>query len=291
MMIGGKASGTRQAELLVLVFELVWGILMVIFYNTRQTAMALSVYKRKALVPYEAIKKTNGFMLRFYLFVTTVVMLLCTLLDYGKEVFEVIKEAFIAFLRWFFSHIHFAEPEEIPIEELVEQQEKHHFRAMPADDNVLLEVLWDLLFFTISVFVLVAIVYTIYKVVRSFIKEFNQRRNGLRDRLGNDKVEFLNPLAEEGLGLTGGRRNRMRFSERLSPRGSVRRLFRDYISKGKGFEDIRDYQTPKELEETAAVTKEPIEKGQDPVALYEKARYSSLPITADDVKLMKNAVR
>jgi hypothetical protein len=83
----------------------------------------------------------------------------------------------------------------------------------------------------------------------------------------------------------------MTLRARFSPRGNVRRLFKDYISSGKGFDDIRDSETPKELEENSVGMKSATEKGQDAVALYEKARYSSLPITSDDVKLMKNAVR
>jgi hypothetical protein len=292
MMIAGKASGKREAELVVLFFELVWGILMVIFYNTRQTAMALSVYKRQARVPYDAIKKTNRFMMRFYLLVTTVVMLLCTLLDYGKEVYEVVKNALIAFLRWFFSHFTFVEEEDLPLEEVMRQTEQQHFRPLPYDDNVLLEVLWDLLFYTVSIAVFVAIVITIYKVIRNFIKDFNQKKSGLKDKFGKDKVEYLNPLSEEGNGsYDDGRRNRMTLRARFSPRGNVRRLFKDYISRGKGFDDIRDSETPKELEENSVGMKSATEKGQDAVALYEKARYSSLPITSDDVKLMKNAVR
>lgn len=292
MMIASKASGTRQAEIMVLLFEVVWGILMVIFYNTRQTALALSAYKRQAKVPYEAITRTNRFMMYFYLAVTTVVMFLCSMLDYGKEVMAAVKTAIVAFLRWFFSHFTFTEEEipELPEPEFV--QGGQQFIPIPQEENALIKALWDILFGAVTIAVFAAIVYTLYKVIRSFIREFNSRRSGIRDKLGRDKVEFLNPLSKEGAGDNGDfGSNRMNLRTRLSARGNVRRLFKNYIVKGSGFGNIRTSETPKELEESAVGAVNSKEKGQDPVALYEKARYSSLPISSDDVKLMKRLVR
>ncbi|WP_029232506.1 hypothetical protein [Butyrivibrio sp. VCB2006] len=276
---------TRQQATvpIVLLAEMVWGFMCIIFYNARQTIGALVTFKDRDYIPYESIKKTNGFMLRITLVIAFVFMIICGLIDYGKEVMTLLKTGLSAILRFIFSFFNFEAEEEIeapPVTAggggsgmlLPEQQ----------PDDSIWHTMWQILFWLVAIVVSIGVIIMIVMVAKEFYKLFNSSRKGIKDRLAGDKIEYLNPLSGSSGDFSSGKGSRMKLRERLSPAGRIRQLFFRYIDGSRSFCDISRADTPLEME-----SKVRYEKEASAYRLYEKARYSTKEITSEDVKKMK----
>ena len=143
-------------------------------------------------------------MMRIALAVAGVMMLLCTALDYGKELLNSIKTAIVRFLRWLFSHFTFE-----PVEETeIQSPETHNggFGALIPEDYVddsIWQKIWDALFWVAAAIITVLAIYILIKLIKQFYKLFNGSGIGIRDRLSRDKKEYLNPLKNENDGAFG----------------------------------------------------------------------------------------
>ena len=278
-----RITHVPQAEIIILLGEMVWGVMAVCYYNARQTIGALVTYHEGDFVPYNQIRKNNGVMLGISLGVTIVLMFLCTLLDYGKELLSAIRSAMVRFLTWLFSHFDF----ETPVEEEIRAEEVMsggRGQLLPDDyvDDSIWHKIWDVLFWVVAAAVTILFIFVIIKLIKEFYKLFNNSGKGIRDRLSRDKREFLNPLSEKNDGAGESRsKGRMGLRERLTRRGNIRAMFIKYIQKGRGFADIRKGFTPSQMESVS------LGKEADAYRIYEKARYSSEEISADDVDNMK----
>jgi hypothetical protein len=212
-------------------------------------------------------------------------MLICSFLDYGKQILDFLGGVIVRFFRWFFSHFDFT-----PKEEYVQPESEIQGGAagmlLPEDyeDDSFIHTLWNILFWVVAALVFAAILYGFVKLVIFFVKRFNEKRIGIRDRISKDNVEYLNPLSEEtrSAGVAG---NRMSMGLRLSPRGRIRQMYKKYIRKGQGFEYVKSCQTPTEQEQAAYSSKE---NRRLMVELYEKARYSQEEILPEEVRKMKS---
>ncbi len=282
-----KVTRTRSAEAVVLLMELAWGILVVIYYNARQVIGALITYHDGDFVPHDQIRKNNGTMLRISLAVAAVGMLLCTALDYGKELLDALKAAIIRFLRWLFSHFHFEPVEETEIEKTEPMGGGFgQFLPEPAEDNSIWHEILNALFWVIALIVAVFIVYAVIKLIKQFYKYFNGSRIGIRDRLNRDKKEFLSPLENENENTFGRtKKDSISLLERLSKRGRIRLMFVKYVERGRNFAEIKSSNTPSEIEKIS------LERDAAAYKLYEKARYSTKDITDADVVEMKSISR
>lgn len=287
LMIPCKLAKAGKAELLVLLCEMLWGVLAVLFYNTRQTASAMSVFKERARVPYDSILRTNRLMLGVYLGITFVFMFICTLLDYGKQIMDVVGGALVRFLRWLFSHFNYFIDDEEYMPSAPEQQMGQNFVPMGEDDS-LLRIFWDVLFWTVTVVVSIGFIYLIFRAIQLFIKYFNERQIGIRDRLSRDKVEYLNPVFDEKRPGREGKKNRIPLANRLTARGQIRLLYKRFVKAGAGFDNVKNSDTPEE-QLWAARGEEALGGGIR--ELYEKARYSSAEVSAEDVKNMRKMSR
>ncbi len=281
-----RITKAQSAEIVVLVAEMIWGILAVMYYNAKQTIGALVTYHQGDFVPYEQIRQNNSVMLRISLIVTFVLMLLCSLLDYGKELLAAIKSAIVSFLTWLFSHFDFETPE---YEDIPPSDEPIGGMGglLPDEyvDDSIWHKLWDILFWVAAAVVTVLFIYVLVKLIKEFYKIFNSSRMGMRDRISRDKREFLSPLAgDEERAFEKSNKSRLKFFERLSKRGSVRRMFIRYIQGGRGFSDVRESFSPLQMEKISR------EKDGRAYEIYEKARYSSEEITAEDVDAMKREI-
>jgi hypothetical protein len=267
--------------------ELAWGILVVIYYNARQVIGALITYHDGDFVPHDQIRKNNGTMLRISLAVAAVGMLLCTALDYGKELLDALKAAIIRFLRWLFSHFHFEPVEETEIEKTEPMGGGFgQFLPEPAEDNSIWHEILNALFWVIALIVAVFIVYAVIKLIKQFYKYFNGSRIGIRDRLNRDKKEFLSPLENENENTFGRtKKDSISLLERLSKRGRIRLMFVKYVERGRNFAEIKSSNTPSEIEKIS------LERDAAAYKLYEKARYSTKDITDADVVEMKSISR
>ncbi len=287
MMIPCKLAHARDAELVVLLCEVLWGILAVLFYNTRQTAGAISVFKDRARVPYDSILKTNRLMLTVYLGIALLAMFICTLLDYGKQIMAVVGAVVRAVLKWFFSMLDLTVEDEAPPSAPLEQS-GGSFIPMGQDDSWL-RIIWDVLFWMAGIVAAIGFIYLFFKAVRLFIKFFNEQQIGIRDRLSRDKVEYLKPTFDESKeGRGSGRKNRIPLSKRLTTRGQVRLLYKRFIKSGSGYGNVRMSFSPEEQID-AAYGAGP--RNADIRRLYEQARYSSREVSTEDVKNMRKTVK
>jgi hypothetical protein len=282
-----KITRCRSGETVVLVCELIWGLLATGYYNAKQVINALITYHDGDFVPYEQIRKNNGTMLKISLAVAGIGMLLCTAFDYGKELLAVIKSVIVGILRWFFSLFTFEPVEEVEIQK-PEVQSDGFGQLLPeayVDDSIWHKI-WNALFWVAAVFVTALIIYLVVKLIRQFYKLFNDSKIGIRDRLNRDKKEFLSPLKGDNETTFGtGAKDRLTFVERLSKRGRIRLLFVKYVEKGRNFADIKNSNTPSEIERIS------LDKTAAAYEIYEKARYSTKDISDEDLSQMKALTR
>jgi hypothetical protein len=303
-----KMAKVQGGELLVLVSEMIWGILCILYYNARNLAGSLFPFKDRDYVPYESIRKINGQMLGFSVLAAFICMLLSTLFDYGKEILGALKTVLLAVLRFIFSFIHFEEEAEYVVTEK-EKVEPSSGMLLPQqyEDNSIWHTIWQVLYWIVAALVMIFIVYLLIKLLKSFYSFFNRTESGLKKRLSRDEVEYLNPFVKRESTLSSEKKARDFFGlkKRLSPKGRVLLLFQKYIKKGPGYHEISRAMTPSELEHVAWKNDDASatwkndddsavwQKEKDFTAwqLYEKARYSSASITDEDVNAMKKACR
>ncbi len=282
-----RIAHAPQTEIIILLAEMIWGVLAVCYYNARQTVGALVTYHEGDFVPYGQIRKNNGVMLGISLGVTIVLMLLCTLLDYGKEILSAIRSAMVRFLTWLFSHFDF----ETPVEEEFRGEEVMQGgmgQLLPNDyvDDSIWHKIWDILFWVVAVAVTILFIFVIIKLIKEFYRLFNASGKGIRDRLSRDKREFLNPLSDKDESAGENRAgSRLKLRERLTKRGNIRWMFVKYIQKGSGFSDIRKGFTPSQMESVS------LGKEAEAYRIYEKARYCSEEISSEDVDRMRRMTK
>nr|WP_297707068.1 hypothetical protein [uncultured Butyrivibrio sp.] len=276
-------SKKPEAIVIVLISEMIWAVLCIIFYNTRQAITFLLPFKERDYVPYQAIGRTNGLMLRICIFIATIFMLACAFLDYGKEIVAFLKRILIAVLSFIFSFFNFDYENEYVAPEEVQSGGFGSMLPEIEEDNSILHAIWEALYWIIAVAVGILIIVLAIKAVKEFYKLFNSSKKGIKERLSRDKIEFLNPLSF-GENVAGRKdKSKMTVWERLSPSGRVRLLFVKYVESGMHLKEPVKSDSPRQMEERAFS-----EKNAVAYTLYEKARYSSQVVTSEDVKKMKS---
>lgn len=280
---------TRQpgAVIYVIVAEVFWAILCIIYYNAKQTMGTLVIFKKMDFVPYESINRNNNFLLSASILVSVVFIFLCIVLDYGKEIATAFKRVFLGFLSWFFGLFDF----EVPVEyedPVSEPMSGGMGNLMPEleEDTSIWHTLWQILFWVVAAVVTVFLVILLVKAIQEFYRLFNASRHGIKERLSRDKVEFLSPL-QTYQGAASQKKNRLTLRERLTASGRVRRMFIKYIESRSSYrnETVLPSDTPLEMERRVR------EDGELAYELYEKARYSSDQVTAEDVSRMKKLIK
>lgn len=281
---------TRQpgAVIYVIVAEVFWAILCIIYYNSKQTMGTLVIFKKMDFVPYEAINRNNNFMLGTSIAISMVFVILCIVLDYGKEIARALRHGFIAVLTWIFSFFDFETPVEYedPVSEPISGGGMGQFMPELEEDTSIWHTLWQILFWVVAAVVTVFLVILLVKAIQEFYHLFNASRHGIKERLSRDKVEFLSPL-QISQGAAVQKKNRLTLRERLTASGRVRRMFIKYIESRSSYrnETVLPSDTPLEMERRVR------EDGELAYKLYEKARYSSDQVTAEDVSRMKKLIR
>ena len=280
-----RIAKIQKGVIIVLAGEAVWGILMVLYYNARQVLDAMVPFKDGSSVPIDTVRKNNGRMVRVSIVAVAVSMFICALLDYGKEIAAAAKYLALGFLRWLFSFFKFKEPEEyVPLQEKQEYGQLQSLLPDDYEDNSIWHSIWEILYWVLATVVFIAAIALLIKGIVSLYRTLKSSRNVLKDKLLRDKVEYLSPFDKKENGSSGKRTDSF-LQMRLSNEGRVRLLFKKYIKNGSGYRDVRESQTPSELERTS--------NGRASVAfsIYEKARYSEHQITAEDLKNIKKAVK
>ncbi|MBQ9589538.1 MAG: hypothetical protein IJR29_05075 [Butyrivibrio sp.] len=285
LLILCKIIKNRDAEFVVLLGELLWGVLAVIYYNARQTIGALVTFKDRDFVPYDAIRKNNSLLLKVSVVVTLLAMLLCTLFDYGAEIVSFIKNVFINILTWIFSFFNFEETDEaFEVKENAPVSSEFQDFLPRSEDNSIMHTIWNVLFWIVAILVTLLFIYLVLKLIKEFYKMFNSSQKGIRDRLRRDKVEYLNPFESRKESVNARKKkDELGFAQRLSKNGRIRYMFRKYIREGRGFADIKISSTPYELEKISLAD----EINKTAYEIYERARYSEHEITSEDISEMK----
>ncbi|MBO6239848.1 MAG: hypothetical protein J6O61_03270 [Butyrivibrio sp.] len=280
-----RIAKIQQGVIIVLAGEAVWAILAVFYYNARQILDAMAPFKDGSSVPYDLVKKNNGRMMGISALTVAVSMFICSLLDYGKEIVSAIKYVTFRFFRWLFGFFKFKEQEEyVPLQESYSFGQRQSLLPEDYEDNSIWHSLWEILYWVLAAAVVIVVIVAFIRWIFGFYKALKNSKNVLKDKLLRDKVEYLSPFDHKENGRDV-KRNESFLQMRLSNEGRIRLAFRKYIKNGSGYPDVKQCQTPSELEKTS--------KGKVSAAIniYEKARYSKHQITAEDLRLMKKAVK
>ena len=275
------------AVIYVLIAEVIWAVLCIIYYNSRQTMGTLVIFKKMDFVPYKAISRNNNLLLGFSIVTSLIFISLCIILDYGKEIGAALSRGFKAFLTWIFSFFNY----EPTVDYEVPESEPlgggfGKFIPQAEEDSHIWYIIWQTLFYMVATVVTIFLIILVIKGIKEFYHLFNASRIGIRDRLSRDKVEYLNPLGSSQ-DAWGQKKKRLTLRERLTPAGRIRRMFVKYIEGGlsKKHETARTCDTPFEMEQRVSQGRERAFK------LYEKARYSSEPVSSQDVSAMKDLIK
>lgn len=281
LFIALKIFHQSEGFLFIFILEVIWAVMTILFYNYRRINGALFSYKDRAKVPYEDITKTNRQILAFSVTLTLILSLIASFLDYGKEILNAIGHVAFSFLRWIFSHFSFKETvgEYEPSENISPGNMDGLFPEIK-EDNSIMKYIWNYLFYLVAIIVTIGIIYLLIKAIKAFYKEFNGKKSLLKNRIGRDKVEYLRPILKSEKSLEKSSKDSSKLFERFSKRGRIKAIYKKYIKNGFGIKDINKSLTPYELEKTA------YDLVSNKTRIYEKARYSSLEITAKDLEEM-----
>lgn len=271
----------KQVVAPILVGEIIWAVLCMIFYNLKQTNNALIVWKNRDFVPYEAIGRNNRFMMGISIVISLLFIAISVFFDYGKEILSAIKRGLIMAFRWLFSHFNIEETTEYedPVSEPMSGGGLGGLLPRAEPDNSIWHTLWNILFWVVAAVVTVFIIYLVIIGIREFYRFFNSKGLGLKDKHLRDKREFLSPISrqESAFGVAPGR---MTLRKRLTPEGRIRNMFVKYIKSSREISVLQGSDTPSQLEQKAHGTAAAF-------SLYEKARYSTDPITKQELDTMK----
>ena len=156
-----------------------------------------------------------------------------------------------------------------------------------AASHPILEMIYKILEVVIIIAVTIAICYIVYRLIVNFYHDFRAA-----DMENKDKRRYILP-EERG-------RTRIEQEGRLSPLdfspdARIRRIYIRLIRRHPEAEKIRPFHTPAEIEEAVLGGRKVWESAQEPLArvhaCYELARYAPERVTAEDVRIMREAAR
>jgi len=151
------------------------------------------------------------------------------------------------------------------------------------DTSAFGEILDVIVSVSVWIFLIIAILHTIYTVVYNFYKHFSESKTK------DGEIREFAPPETEKKALTAHLPNPLRLIN-VTPEQKIRKYYRQYINffRQKGTVISTSY-TPLEISNTLNISL----RGTDIAirVLYEKARYSASLCTSEDVRTMKQLVR
>ena len=283
-----------QIQPMAFIGEALFCILCVLNAGITNMYRSLTGFHQKAAVPYGAIKKAVGTLLAVSVAVTGACVFVSGSVTFGPALWALIKRGLYKLLRAVFSlfpEAEEAQPDPIPASDTMAGAQQMYFPE--ADDtNPVITAIWNILFAILGVVVITFLVWALFKAVRELIGRFMKTgRKGsiVRDytRPGETREKLAGSLSMGSSGSPG---------LSLAPDARIRRMYIKLIRGLPGASNIRDWESPEELEATALEDPMKKEAGltdqlpEDIRVLYEKARYAPRSCTADDVRRMKLAV-
>lgn len=235
----------------------------------------LKLSSDRTYVPYERIRSANFILMSFGSGMVFFLGIVFLMIGHGEKIIDAIWNAILGFLRYLFAGLDYEAQEEIAVSDAQAGGGIDFGQLAPQEENPFLDKLWEILSYVMSLAVILLCIYIIVALVISFYKRFQQTA-AVKEK---DKVEYLKPK-EDISTIQKQTSSHINFTDR-SPKAKIRRKYKKFIKKSPGIHDIEAVMTPEEIENTAY--KNAFENQNKIHELYEKARYSSLPVGAKEV--------
>lgn len=267
-------------------------ILCLLFYNRRSLVRSFFEAQGYNNVPYEKIRRSNGQKMLGMSFLAIVVLAIIAFFDHGAEVLAGMRDFIARVMQWVLSLIPELPAEELApdssapastcnIAELIEELHLEEPKNNPA-----LEAFWNVVFALLAVIGIIIFSMLVWSFFKNFLREFRLAR-----KENNDVVVYVPPAETEEREREAPKSPG--FFDR-TPEAKIRRLYLRFIQKQPGAKRIHASETPSELEMTAGVRDSDFSANasvQEVHEIYERARYSTLGVTNEDVRRMRGAVK
>ena len=252
----------------IIVFSFIYSVL-----HRQDRRLRLS--SDRTYVPSERIRSANFILMSFGSGIVFFIGIVFLVIGHGEKIINAIWNAILGFLRYLFAGLDYEAQEEVAVTGSQGGSGIDFGELAPQEENLFLDKLWEILSYVMSIAVILLCIYIIVSLIISFYKRFQQTA-AVKER---DKVEYLKPK-ENISSIHKEDSSHISFTDR-SPKAKIRRKYKKFIKKSPGFNDIEDVMTPEELENTAY--KDVYENKQKIHELYERARYSNVPVSGKDV--------
>lgn len=245
-------------------------------------------------VPFQQIKNSNNVLAAFLCGLFLLAMLLFSSLPLGSSLTALVK-VIVWLINGFFSLFHKEKPEQV-IEEMPVPEETPMPNKLPdTDSSYLLELLSKIFDWFATIITIAGIVclllYAIYRIYKYFYLK--------SEEVIKDKVEFISPFIKNEH-LKKVRKERLHTIFGHSNNAIIRKYFFKAVSINiDSHTELPKSLTPVELTEyaigkassTETAAPEEEEKRQLLTTYYEKARYSNMECTKEEVQRVKNILK
>ena len=299
--------GNPELRALAYFVEAFFIILYLFYQNCRSLVRAFFEAKGYANVPYEKIRRSNRRKMLGLAGLSMLLLLVISFFDNGGALLLRIAARIQDFLRWLVTLLSRFKDENTlgtGTDEMVRKPFYEIGEFLPeAEANASMEAFWNMVILIMTILAAVIIALILVKAVKEFLREFR-----LSKRENNDVSVYVPP--QEKSERKSHKGNRLSFFDR-SPNTQARRLYLQFIKRQPKSSQVRAFETPFEIEETAGArlanaagaqvldfpfagtreTANAVSPVQAIHELYERARYAPEGITSDDVRSMKTAIR
>ena len=284
-MIVGSLAATVNANAVALELEIelciIFVILQVVYDNYSNLYQVFRINKDKSNFPAMQIKKVTGFVT----IVSCVLILLGMFLFYSGEygnIFTIVSKAFmwlvklLAKLLILFIGAFGKESTNRPVEETTAEAVEDE--SVPsifeeAEGSAFMEALAEIIGAVLIIACIIGIIY----LFREYIKNFNMAKN-----VGTDIIENVKPVekVEKAEKIVTVKSYKETKTEK-----NVRKIYKKLVLKGNKGKAPECSHTPDRLTTDNITQDEKLAK--EITYIYEKARYSTQPVSKEDVEKMK----
>lgn len=267
-----------------------WLSLYLIIYYIRHYLDFLSVNASSSgsLPASEMFRSGFGLVLVYTLF-GTILLLLCLNVNWLEKLLQLIKTGLFAILRFLFSLFPHHSQENTTFEqELSSAGNRQGMPELPAGESSLF---WKLLeyvcFIAFACLILFCVFRLVLRIVRFLRARFLLRFGKMRESVNEQQsaLDFREKCVPQKTASVNGKKQFFSF---LTPQERIRRLYRKKLQKAL------KPTTTEAAERLSCCTARQAEASlhtDGMAALYEKARYSSLTVSPEDVRQMKEACK
>ena len=252
-------------------------------------------YEEKANIPLKQIKSSNRFFVTGFLAVSMLVMLLFSMFPVDKVLG--MASHYLRMLAKLLTRRSKPSEQEISEQDEIPIGFQQGVNAMfPEDEPSRIgELISQYVGYVLIAISLMIIALFLYYKMKQFYRFYYARKV---QKSGEDTVELILPLKKERTGIHNGKKPKTKgFFRRFALTNSdrIRKEFKKAIQKNTCLEGNLQYHTPSQLTEYI-ILKEEL-RNDDPkkkkllTTLYEKARYSNMECSKEEVQAVKNLLK